>query len=184
MRDEIPPNYVRVTTLLAPYSGLEGINPQVLATAADRGTRVHNYCELYAQSLLIEVDDADCKGYFLSFKNWFDTVVSEVISIEERLFYEEYRVTGKYDLIVKMRGSDDQILVDIKTPASSSKTWAIQTAAYVFMKNQNTKNPLSRRGCLKLEKSGKPATFFEHTENERDEKLFLSLAQIYRYFNN
>jgi hypothetical protein len=44
--DDIPPGYARVTEILQPYTSFDGIDPAVLAKAADRGTRVHKYCEL------------------------------------------------------------------------------------------------------------------------------------------
>ena len=187
MRDEIPAGYVRVTELLAPYNGLQGIDPLVLAKAADRGKRAHGYCELYAQSLLIgEVDD-DCKGFVESFKNWFDNVVDEVVSFEERLFDEEHRLTGQYDLIIKMKGSKDHVLIDIKTPQSASKTWPLQTAAYMWMLNRRQlERVVQRRGCLMIDRKGSPACFKEHgsspAEDITDRSVFLGILQTYRYF--
>ena len=184
MKTDIPVGYVRVTELLAPYSGLQSVDPIVLAKAADRGQRVHDYCELYAQSLLIEEPDEDCKRYVESFKRWFDSVVSDVIGIEERLYDEEYRVTGKYDLLVKMKGSDQVVLVDIKTPQNQSKTWPLQTAAYFWMLNSKQYERVAqRRGCLIVDKNGGDARFMEHTRDIEDRSIFLGILSTYRYFN-
>lgn len=184
MKKEIPDGYVRVTELLSPYSGLQGIDPIVLQKAADRGQRVHNYCELYAQSLLIDQPDAECQGYVESFKRWFDSTVDKVISLEQRLYHHGYKVTGKYDMIVLFKGSPSPVLVDIKTPANVGKTWGLQTAAYQWMHDTDFTNGffIMRRGCLMVDKHGKNAAFKEYG-NENDREIFLSILKTYRYFN-
>jgi PD-(D/E)XK nuclease superfamily protein len=187
MSEKIPEGYVRVTDLLAPYNGLQGIDPIVLEKAADRGKRVHAYCELYAQSLLIGDIDDDCKGYVDSFSDWFDSIVAEVLSFEERIFDQEHRLTGQYDLIVKFKGSDSKILIDIKTPAQSNPTWALQTAAYMWMLNRKGPERLvDRRGCLMIDRNGKFATFKEYgtspSDDIRDRSVFIGILEAYRYF--
>ena len=181
IENEIPDGYVRVTELLAPYSGLSGIDPLVLAKAADRGKRAHTYCELYAQSMLIEEVDEDCKGFVESFAKWMEIVKPEILSLEERLLDPEYRLTGAYDMIVRFPGSRDKVLVDIKTPISSNKTWSLQTAAYDFMLLKQQR-PVQRRGCLMIDRKGSVASFKEHS-NIEDRSIFLGILRAYRYFN-
>lgn len=181
MIDEIPEGYVRVTQLLQPYNGLEKIQPETLANAAERGKRAHAYCELYAQSMLIEEVSDDCKGYVESFKRWIELVKPEILSLEERIVNEQYKVTGKYDMIVKLPGSSDKILVDIKTPLSPNRTWPLQTAAYHWMLSSKG-NPVERRGCLMIDRYGKIASFREHN-NSKDAEIFLGILRAYRYVN-
>ena len=181
MRDDIPEGYVRVTDLLKPYSGLSGIDPVVLAKAADRGKRAHTYCELYAQSLLIEEIDEDCKGFVESFKKWMDVAKPEIISLEERLYDHDYRLTGAYDMIVNFPGSTDRVLVDIKTPVQANATWPLQTSAYEFMLLKQER-PVQRRGCLMIDRNGSVANFKEHT-NMEDRAIFIGILRAYRYFN-
>ena len=180
----IPPGYVRVTELLTPYSGLNNIDPIVLAKAADRGKRAHNYCELHAQSLLIDDIDDDCNGFLDSFKQWFDDHVDYVVSLEKRVYEHSMRITGQYDMIVKFKGAIDHVLVDIKTPVSANRTWAIQTAAYYYMINKNQPEPLvTRRGCLMIDRNGTKAKFKEYVAHDHDVQIFLGIARAYRYFN-
>lgn len=37
--------FVRVTEILSPFSGLDKVPKDILANAANRGTRVHDVCE-------------------------------------------------------------------------------------------------------------------------------------------
>lgn len=86
MSDEKFSDYYRVSSILEPFSGLHNIQKDVLEAAADRGTRVHAFCELYAKGMLFMEVDEDCVSYFESFKEWFDSVVEKVEFTEKRLF--------------------------------------------------------------------------------------------------
>ena len=184
-QDEIPEGYVRVTDVLKPYSGLDSIDDRVLARAADRGTRVHDFCELYARNLLIEEPDDDCKVYFEAFKEWFDNCVDHVEMLEHRINSVEYKVSGKFDLLVRFKGDDELTIVDIKTPQNASKTWALQTAAYrLLLREEGIET--QRRGCLMLPNDSptkRSARFMEYTQHDHHESAFLKALELYRFFN-
>lgn len=185
-QDEIPEGYVRVTDVLKPYSGLDGIDDRVLARAADRGTRVHDFCELYARNLLIEEPDEDCKVYFEAFKEWFDNAIEHVELIEERINSAKYKLTGKFDLLVRFNGDDELTIVDIKTPQNKGATWGLQTAAYRILLREEMGLEANRRGCLMLPNDSprkRAANFIEYKDHDRDEELYLQALQLYRYFN-
>lgn len=179
-------DYTRVTAILSRYSDFSAIDPDTLARAADRGTRVHNYCEMYANNIFIPSVDDDCKNYFEAYQRWFDSHVEHVLLVEKRIYNDDYRITGQIDLIAKIKGDDDYSIIDIKTPATSSKTWALQTAAYKMMAKEHLKDKsdiwIDRRACLMLPKTGKDAFFLEYDDIE-DEDLFLHALKLYRFFN-
>lgn len=106
--DAIPSGYARVTEILKPYTSFEGIDPAVREKAADRGTRVHSYCELYTQNLLIEKVDDDCQPYVNSFIQWYDTMVEDIWHQEYRLCCQKYRFTVKLDMIATIKGDDHE----------------------------------------------------------------------------
>src|SRR5690606_8090596 len=116
--------------------------------AADRGRRVHNYCEAYAQGLFVEVMDEDCKNYVEAFKVWFDSTVSEVIFTEQRINHAGYRLSGAVDMVAILKGDDKPSIIDIKTPKSPSTTWALQTGAYRMLLREETCIIASGRLCL------------------------------------
>ena len=181
--DVIPEGYIRVTDVLKPFTNLSHIDPAVLQNAADRGTRVHKYCELYAQNMLIEIPDLDCIGYVNSFKKWFDKNVDQVISLEKRLNHPEYKISGKYDLLIKLKGSDDIILIDIKTPQSPALSWSLQTAAYQLLIEEVLGTFVDWRFCLILDKKGGQAREVKYLADYLDIDLYLSALRLYNHFN-
>jgi len=173
--------YTRVTSILNPFTDFSQIHPDVLANAADRGTRVHRFCELYVKNLLIEPIDEDCKPYFESFVQWFDTVVDEVVKAEQRLFCDHWKITGQIDLVLRLKDSDSVHIVDIKTPQTCSKLWALQTAAYMHLVESNSDIKVSHRGCLMLSRSGELPTMVGYSNHDRDKDLFFSACKLHQF---
>lgn len=182
-QEEIPKGYDRVTDVLSPYKSFDGVDRTVLANAAARGALVHTFCELYALNLLIETPPDHVKPYFESFKLWFDTWVDKVVVAELRINDPEFRISGKFDMICKLKYSDNLVLVDYKTPLTYDKTWEMQLAAYRLLVHRNTNMRVDRTLCLKLDSEGKEATHREYRDFEMNEKLFVNQLEIFRFFN-
>mgnify|MGYP005827197697 CR=1 FL=1 len=180
--EEIPQGYVRVSTVLSPYTNFDGAPADVVANAADRGTLVHKLCELYALDLFIPNIRDDCKGYFESFKKWFDSRVKEVIFTEQRLNSPTYKLSGQIDFVLKINGSEKLCLVDIKTPAVASKKWQLQTAAYQILFKDCLGEDIPRRFCLMLKKDGSNAVAVEYTDTKNDQEFFLNALILHRFF--
>ena len=182
--DEIPKGYARVTEILQPFTSFDGINPAVLAKAADRGTRVHKYCELYTQNLLIEKIDEDCRPYVESFTQWFDAMIEEVWVSEMRLSCSKYLVTGKLDMVATLKGDKSETIVDLKTPQQASLSWRLQTAAYRYLMRACEGIDIPRRICLILDREGGRPKIVEYKDHEADERLFLGAAELFHFFKN
>ena len=131
--DPIPEGYIRVTEVLEPFKKLGHIDPAVLENAANRGKRVHKYCELYAQNMLVEEPDEECIGYVQSYIEWFDNRMDKVINLEERLNHRDLKISGRYDLLCSLKNQVGVCLIDIKTPQAPSLSWSLQTAAYKIL---------------------------------------------------
>ncbi len=182
--DEIPDGYARVTEVLAPFCNFDHIDPKTLANAADRGTRVHDYCELHALGLFLPELDADCKNYVEAFKEWFDLMVTDVLETETRLNSPTYRVSGKFDMLVKLKGDEGLTIVDLKTPASPALSWQLQTAAYRLLLKECKGIPADRRISLMLPKHpGGLVKVCEYTDHEKDEALYIKAIELFRFFN-
>lgn len=179
--DIIPPGHIRVTEILKPYVSFDKVDPVVLARAADRGTRVHKYCQLYVQNLLIEKIDEDCKPYVESFIQWFDARIEKVWASEVRLSCSKYLISGKPDLLATIKGDTAETLLDYKTPQQVSESWRLQTAAYRYLLRTQGID-VSRRVCLILDKEGGLPKFNEHTEHETDERLFFNAVELFHFF--
>lgn len=181
--DIIPKGYTRVTEVLTPYKNFDNVLPGVLEKAAERGSQVHDTCELYALNLLIEKPSEEVKPYFESFKNWYDQFVTETVMTEERLSDPELFLTGQFDLLCKIEGSDDLVLVDYKTPAMHEISWRLQMGAYSFLLRKLKGIQVKRRISLRLNSEGKPPAIVEYTNHEDDERLYLNQLEIYRCFH-
>jgi hypothetical protein len=183
-QSKIPEGYVRVTQVLQSYSTLNLIDPAVLAIAADRGSRVHAYCEAYALNLFVGDIDDDCKHYLDSFKVWYDSSIQELIFTEVRMNSSTYKLSGAFDMIVALKGDTKLTLVDIKTPASTSQSWQLQTAAYQILAKEVLGVDVQRRICLQLPKTiDSRAKIVEYENHEKDKDLFLKALELYRFFN-
>lgn len=179
---EIPEGYLRVTEVLKPFSTLNEIDPATLAKAADRGSRVHAYCETYSLGLFVADVDEDCKNYFEVFKKWFDEMVDKVLYTEKRLNSSNYRISGAFDMIAVLKGDTHPTLIDIKTPASPSLSWQLQTAAYQLLAHECLNEIVVRRICLMLPKFKDSATVIEYEDHKRDQLLYLKALELYRFF--
>lgn len=181
--DEIPKGYTRVTEILSVYKNFDQVPAHILYQACERGTKVHDLCELYALHMLIEKPCEEVKGYFYSFKNWFDTYVTDIVMVEERLFDRDLFLTGKFDLLCKTKGSDKLVLVDYKTCALSDRSWCLQMAAYSALLYKMHDIEVDRRITLRLRKDGSSPILDEYFNHQNDKKLFFNQLEIYRYFN-
>ena len=185
--DIIPEGYVRVTEVLSPYTPFVNLDPDTsfarnVSNAADRGKRVHKYCEAHALGLFVEECAPECKNYVESFKKWFDEMVFHVESTEQRVNSEEYRLSGCVDLVCRIKGDDGLTLIDIKTPASASKTWQLQTAAYQLLLGTVCSVHISRRICLMVSKDGGKPHLVEYTEHESDATKFMHALGLHHFF--
>ena len=55
----------------------------------------------------------------------------KVLTIEERFYCDELKITGKVDLIID--SPMGAIIIDYKTSYKPSKTWPIQGSAYAYL---------------------------------------------------
>jgi len=180
MTDEIPDGYTRVTEILQPYTNFSMILPAVLANAADRGTRVHKFCELINCGLFVGDIDSDCVPYVDSYERWFDANVDTVLYTEQRINSEDLKLTGQIDAIAKLKNGELAI-IDIKTPALPSKSWALQTAAYAHLVSSELQLHGCKRICVMAKKTGGKARIMTYDE-DHDLTLYLNALELYKYF--
>ncbi len=173
-------DYTRVTTILYPFSGLKDVDPDILANAANRGTKVHNICEAIIRGFgEIGVED-ETWGYVESFKQWWNAQTHSeshgVIDIEKRFFNDELQLTGQVDLILNTHTGI--AIIDFKTSSRPSKTWAAQGAAYAMLAKQAGYD-IKHVYFLHLNKHGKEATIHEYPI---DDAFFLAILRTYQHF--
>jgi len=174
MAEKARENYLRVTEILYPFSGLADVNPAVVAKAAERGTKVHKICEGIASGLGEFGIDEETQGYVDSFKHWWGNGL-DVVAMEQRFWDDDLQITGQVDFIIN---EQELMISDLKTPLKESKTWPIQGAAYAYLARQYGYD-IQKITFVKLRKDGKPAKLFHYPLNDA---LFLSVYHTYKHF--
>lgn len=168
-------NYTRVTNVLYPFSGLDKIDPYVLAHAADRGTRVHKICEGIIQGLgELDIDD-ETVGYVDSFKMWWQDG-HDVVAMEQRFWDDDLELTGQVDLILNT--PEGLTVFDLKTSSKPSLTWPVQGTAYAYLAQKAGYN-IKKIQFLHLNRNGKAPKVFDYPI---DEMLFLSVLKVWEHF--
>jgi hypothetical protein len=168
-------NYIRVTNVLYPFSGLQSIDADILEHAAERGTKVHKICEGIMAGLgEIGVED-ETWGYVESFKKWWEKGV-DLVLMEERFWDDDLELTGQVDMIIKTE--EGLAIVDIKTSSKPSKTWEAQGSAYAYLAKKSGYD-IKKIFFLHLNKHGKEPKLYEYPV---DDSFFLAVYRVYKHF--
>ncbi len=168
-------NYVRVTTVLYPFSGLDKLDSEVVAKAAERGTKVHKICEAIMSGFgEIDVDD-QTRPYVESFKQWWEKG-HDIVHMEKRFWCDELKISGQVDLIIKI--AEGLAIVDLKTSSSPSKTWPAQGSAYAYLAKKSGLD-IKKIYFLHLLKTGKEAKIYEYPANDG---FFFEIYRVWQHF--
>ena len=123
--------YPRVSAIIAKQNDeFKNIPLETLANACLRGEKVHNYCAAWTRGLWVDDIEPEYKPYFDAFVEWANENIEDLIYPSTRLYDDIKLFTGEFDMIVKLKGSNKRVLMDIKTSNIKSKTWPVQLSAY------------------------------------------------------
>lgn len=194
--------YPRVSDIIAKQTieEMQKIPSDVLENACYRGTKVHEYCGAYLKGLWLPEIEEEYKPYVDAFIKWADENVSQTLFNSTRLYDDINRFTGEFDMIVELKGSKKVALVDIKTSANVSKTWAIQLAAYrhlcqlngynlesffnIHLKKTKVANNTFTHGEMKMSNQFiVKASVIEHADLNPAWEIFSSALKCYDYFD-
>ena len=168
-------NYLRVTKVLYPFSGLDKIDADIVANAGERGTKVHTICEGIISGLGEHGVEDETWGYVESFKKWW-SLGHDVIRMEHRFYDDELQITGQVDLI--LHTPDGLAIVDLKTSYRPSKTWQAQGSAYAYLAKKAGYD-IQKIFFLHLNKHGKEPKLIEYPV---DDSFFLAILRVYNHF--
>jgi len=180
-------NFVSVTEALDGFGGYDAVPREILEKAAARGTTVHKGCHAYGKKLWTPElkqcqSDPELKGYFESFRLWFDEYVETVIACEIELTDPVNRIKGHPDLICTLKGEPDPVGVDYKTPVTPQKTWKMQMAGYCHLARP-TWPDLKRFFCLQLDRAGRIAHARVYDRQAQDVAVFIQAARVFNYIH-
>lgn len=177
MKEKI--EYIRVTDVLYPLSGLKNVPADILKNAADRGTKVHEICDAIISGLIkydpLKIHE-EYAGYIQSFMRWYP---KSFIPKPDRFYCDDHGITGECDGIY--RDEVGLVLVDLKTPLRESKSWIEQGSAYSYLAKKAGYD-IKRIEFIRLDKKGQYPEVLVYDENFQS---FLSCLYVYkRYFKN
>lgn len=167
-------DYIRVTDVLYPFSGLAKVPPEVLKNAALRGTKVHEICDALINHMGVFEIEENISGYIESFNQWF--LNKKTIQKPLRFYCDDLGITGECDGIYK--NETGWTLFDLKTPLKESKTWSLQGSAYAYLAKKSSYD-ITEIEFVKLSKDGSSPKIFKYDNNLG---LFLKALELYKYF--
>lgn len=174
--------FLSVTRVLAPFSSLEAVRPDVLEAACRRGTAVHTACLLHAQGVFVLDPEPKWNGLVESFRLWFSRHVEEVLAVEPELLHPTLRYVGHPDLILRLRYEEEPAICDIKTSRAKGHTWCGQLAAYKQLAVTNGHPRIGRTFSLRLKPDGSMPLADDYTYQDRDFAAFVAALTAVRYF--
>lgn len=127
-------HYPRVSEVIGKQNSdeLRSVPLETLANACIRGQKVHDYCTAWIKHLWIPDIESEYVPYVEAFTDWATKSIDEGYFSAVRLYDDEKRFTGEFDMIVRLKNGE-RALLDIKTSASKSKAWPVQLAAYAHL---------------------------------------------------
>lgn len=148
MGSETFEGYVRVSEILAYFGRLgkceeclknkAGIDEVILANKCEIGTEVHELIEMYIHGVDYPSTEKS-RGYFESFKKWYNKKKPKIVASEKRLFLEKLKITGQIDLIADFGVGN--CIVDFKTSYSPDlNSWLLQASLYYLLAEQKSFN--------------------------------------------
>lgn len=135
--------YVRVSDVIGKQTQEEmrSIPIDTLANACIRGTKVHDYCTTYVKGLWLPEIEMEYSPYVEAFMRWYDENVYQTLYTNTRLYDDNKRFTGEFDMIVILKESMKTAMLDLKTSANVSRSWPIQLSAYRHLCELNGYQP-------------------------------------------
>lgn len=110
----------------------EGVDPAVLANAAERGQKTERYCEEILRTggcTMPAGERQDVQDRVEAFYHWYSEKTPTFIDAQRIVSSEADCVAGCLDFLLS--DIDALCVVDLKCTASPEKSWALQIGAYM-----------------------------------------------------
>jgi hypothetical protein len=161
--------------------GLQSIPPDILQAAAERGNRVHDWCESFLLGDPKPVPAAaDEELRCSAFLDWMEEREPEVVDVEKVVFSNEIRVAGKLDILAEDDGRLS--IYDIKTGSGDyakkmTASYPVQQALYaIAVREMYQLDYYPARYILQLPKSGAYAV--HHLDDPTDMDVAKAAAAV------
>jgi hypothetical protein len=166
-----------VTTILqeARLVDLEGVSPEVLRIAGERGTDAHGACQLHDQDDLDEdsIDDT-VRPYLTAWRKFRAETNAEIQAVEQQVYNPAWQYAGTLDRLLAFAGRE--WIGDIKTGVPQRAT-GVQLAAYraCLPKSEQRR----QRVAIHLRADGTYGLI--HYDDHGDTHVFYAALTLYRW---
>ena len=152
---------------------------RISTRAANRGTRIHTYCEKYLRGELFEANIFDAE-IFKSVLPHLD-LIDNIHALESPLYSDHLQVAGTVDCVAEYKGK--MAVIDFKTSAKIKTRdnihgYFMQTAAYAVAFEERTGIPVPRMVVIMGVDNEEPLIFEEKRDDWIEE--FKALRIEYR----
>lgn len=173
--------YTRVSEILNIFQAYSHVPKEKLKKAAEIGTEVHEAIEDYYKGGLKYLSKTQM-GYFSSFLKFAENFDLAPILQETRFYCDEWRITGRIDLLAELNGKP--ILIDFKTGSwAHPEIWRLQGMFYRrFISLSNPDKTPDEFSFVQLMKDGSMPNILPFTHSSGDEKILENVMSCYRYF--
>jgi hypothetical protein len=173
-----------VTRILKPLEDFEHVPQDVLAAAADLGTKVHKAVEWHiAGTLDWKSLDPHLAPYVKAADKWLAQVKPDILATELLLHNDKLGYAGLADIVFQYRKRKRYYLAigDWKTSVTLPKTVGPQTAAYAgayeLMHDLSAK---VERTCILLKPNGEPKDYPQR-DRDVDDIVFRSCLNVFNF---
>lgn len=121
-----------ISTVMA--KSWEGVDPAVIANAADRGQRVENYATEILKTggcVTAPNEREDVLERVECFYRWYEASAISLVAAQLKVSDEPNGIAGTLDFILS--GTAGDAIVDLKCTAQPEASWALQLGAYSSM---------------------------------------------------
>lgn len=111
----------------------DGVDPAVLANAAERGQRTEDYCTTILETGRVEIpagERQDVIERVRCFWKFYQQGRPKILAKQLMVWDEEDGIAGKLDWLLWFPREKTCVLTDCKCTSQAEKSWALQVGAY------------------------------------------------------
>jgi len=176
-----PTGLTSVTGCFSSNVDFSAIPPAVLQNAAERGSRVHTAIAKHLAGEYCVIED-DIAGYYEAAMLFLKRSVEDIFFFETRLTCHTFGFTGQVDLGCRLRGDKEGTIIDWKTSVATSKSWELQTSAYMYLAKEAYPECWFKRAMTVQLSSSKNFTVKEYTATKKNLSIFLAALTVTNFF--
>lgn len=178
--EAIKEGYIRISELLSIYQAYAFVPKEKLKKAQEIGTDIHTAIESYFKGDFSPLDSKK-NPYFQSFLQFATSNNIDPVLMEERMYSETLKITGRLDLLANVDGT--LMIIDWKTGSwAHPEIWQLQGTFYRMLLQENGKPVPDCFTFVKLNREGHSPDLYTFQYTEKCEKICRQTLEIYDYF--